>query len=111
MRMVQRRHGSGFALEPCTRVLPFGDVIGQDLDCDRAVKPCISSFVHFAHPGSDPRVHGTGNQQEYKVMGIRMSTKLSRPSPGRSERLPFGSESLANRAFKTAKTRGMAPAL
>ena len=49
MRMVERSHGVGFALEALPELLAFGDVLGQDLDGDEAIEARVTRFVHFAH--------------------------------------------------------------
>ena len=49
VRVVQRSHGAGFALEALPEILALGDVFGQDLDGDGAVEARVTRFVHFAH--------------------------------------------------------------
>ena len=49
MRVVQRRDGSGFAIEPLAQIGIGGDVRGQDLDGDRAIEAGIARLVDLAH--------------------------------------------------------------
>ena len=49
IRMIERRHGAGFALEAPPQLFTVGNMFGQHFDCDRALKPRVESFVHFAH--------------------------------------------------------------
>jgi hypothetical protein len=53
VRVVERSHGAGFALEALPEVLALGDMFGQDLDGDEAIEARVTRFVHFAHtPGA-----------------------------------------------------------
>ena len=49
MRVVQRRNGLGFALEPLLQIGIGGDVLGQHLDGDGAVEPRVGGFVDLPH--------------------------------------------------------------
>ena len=49
VRVVERSHGVGFALESLPEVLALGDMFGQDFDGDEAIEARVTRFVHFAH--------------------------------------------------------------
>lgn len=48
--MVQREDSSGFAFKPLLGLRIFGEVRWKNLDCDRAIKPCVERTIHLTHP-------------------------------------------------------------
>ena len=50
MRMIQRGHGAGFALEA------FGELLLRNFDGDFAIEARVARAIHFAHaPGAERR--------------------------------------------------------
>src|SRR5262245_25240607 len=61
--MVQAGDGPGLTLEALAQVRALGEVIGQYLDCDRAVEARVFGPVHLAHaPGPERRHDLVGAQ-------------------------------------------------
>ncbi len=48
VRVVQAGNGLGLALEPLLQIGVCGDVLGEDLDGDRAVQTGVAGFVDLA---------------------------------------------------------------
>ena len=49
IRVFQRGHGAGLALEPGAQIFTLGDVFRQDLDGDSTVEPRVAGLIDLSH--------------------------------------------------------------
>ena len=56
MRVVQGGDGAGLALEPLLQIGVRGDMLGQDLDGDGAIRPGVAGLVASREPPLHPPV-------------------------------------------------------
>jgi hypothetical protein len=49
VRVRQLRNRAGFAVEALPELRVAGQILGEDLDGDRAVKPRVAAFVNLPH--------------------------------------------------------------
>jgi hypothetical protein len=52
IRMIQCRGGLGFTLKAAERLRVFGDVVGKELESDKATELYVLSLVNHTHPAA-----------------------------------------------------------
>jgi hypothetical protein len=63
MRMLESGNGTRLAEETLLEVRIVGQMAGQDLDCDGALKSGVQRAVHLSHPaGPEERNYRVGPQ-------------------------------------------------
>ena|SRR5450759_3645788 len=50
VRVRQLRDRAGLAVEALAELRIGGEAVGENLDCDGAIEPRITGFVHLAYP-------------------------------------------------------------
>ena len=86
IRMIQRRGRAALALEPLDGLGIGLESIGQCLDCDDAVEPCVLGSIDLAHPARSERGHhrirakpSTRLQHHLTIRDYRWATPLAEP--------------------------------
>ena len=60
MRMTKRGERLGFPFEPLSQVRIRGDILGKNLNRDRAVQPSVRGLIHLAHAAGAQRAGDFG---------------------------------------------------
>src|SRR6202040_3119893 len=89
--MIETGNGARFTLESLAELWFLREMLGQDFDGDRAIKPGIASFVHLSHPpgtqrsedfvGSQSRPGGEGHSWLILSHCATRDVTLSRNTP------------------------------